>query len=376
MKSVAIMKVPEIIKIFEAIAPPHLAEDWDNVGLLIGDKLTDVKRLMPCIDLTMPVLKEAHARGANLVMAYHPPIFKPISRVTASDTPVAYAAARMGLAVYSMHTALDAAVGGTHDVLADATGMAARRPIESPAMAGRCKIVVFAPPGDLERISEAAFEAGAGRIGDYSRCGFFTNGVGTFLPGKGASPKVRGERAAGSRQEFVDEVRLEMVAPRSKAAAIVLAVRGVHSYEEPAIDVYPLDDYPPGCGRGRIGELERPTSLDAILRRLKRAAGVKNVLVAKAADKGRKAQTVACAAGAGGSLLKAAIKQDAQVFVTGEVRHHDALAAAASGITVICLGHSNSERMALARVAQRLRDAMPGLPVVLSRADRDPFEIV
>jgi dinuclear metal center YbgI/SA1388 family protein len=368
------MKVAQVVSILEAIAPPHLAEDWDNVGLLIGDTTAPAGGLMLCIDLTAAVLKEAITSRCGMVMAYHPVIFKPIARLTAGSTGVAYAAARAGISVYSMHTALDAAPGGTNDALADAAGIIRRRPIEPRVRKGQCKIVVFLPPADLHRVAEAAFAAGAGRIGNYDRCAFWGEGVGTFVGGSGTHPAV----GSPGRQEVVHEVRLELLAPCRLAPAICDAIRAAHSYEEPALDVYPVEDYPQGVGMGRIGELEHSITPAALVARLKRAAGLRRVAVvqpASGARMPRKLATIACGAGSCGDMYKAAAAQGAQAFITGEMRHHDALAAAEMGLMAICLGHSNSERLALGGLRKRLIEELPGLRVVLAGADRDPSQI-
>jgi dinuclear metal center YbgI/SA1388 family protein len=378
------MKVSEVVKVLESVAPPYLAADWDNVGLLVGDRAAEARKLLLCIDLTEAVLAEAVRTAARMVMAYHPVIFKPLGRVTAEDSPTVYQAARQGIAVYSMHTAYDAAPGGTNDVLADVLGLTARRPLEATCRRQQCKIVVFTPPDDLHRVCEAAFAAGAGRIGNYRDCAFFAHGIGAFCGEAGSHPTI----GQVGQHEAAEELRLEIIAPLSKAASVCDAIRAAHSYETPAIDVYPLADFPEGCGAGRVGLLARPATVARLIARVKKATGLKNVLVAQAAGRGqagaraarrrlrpaRPVTVAACAAGAGGSLVRAAAAAGAQFYLTGELRHHDALAATAAGMTVVCLGHSNSERIALTVLARRLSLALPKLAVALSQADADPFE--
>jgi hypothetical protein len=98
------------------------------------------------------------------------------------------------------------------------------------------KLVVFVPFEALEPVRDALFEAGAGRIGDYSRCSFYAEGMGTFLPGVGASPAI-GEPGL---EERVPELRLETVYPEERHADVIEALRRAHPYEEPAFDVYQL----------------------------------------------------------------------------------------------------------------------------------------
>lgn len=371
------MKVSAVVKALEALAPPRLAADWDNVGLLIGDAAAEAKKLMLCVDLTQEVLAEALRARVEMIMAYHPVIFGPVSRFTAADTPVAYAAAAKGLAVYSMHTALDAAPGGTSDVLADVLGLADRRPLEPTVRDGRCKIVAFIPPDELSDVAEAAFAAGAGRVGNYYDCAFFCHGIGAFCGGQGAHPTV----GHVGRHEVTEELRLEVVAPKSSAAAVCAAIREANSYEEPQIDVYSLEDHAADCGMGRIGKLRRPATTQTLIARIKKITGLKKVLVANSSKqtrsrKPRQVFVAACCVGSCGQLFRAAADAGATFYLTGEMRHHDVLAATAVGLTVVCLGHSNSERITLSHLAERLREEMPKLKVISARRDKDPFEIV
>ena len=372
------MRVHDIVRTLEAIAPPHLAADWDNVGLLIGDGRSQAAKLLLCIDLTEEVLAEAVSAGARMAMAYHPVIFKPLSRLTADAAPVAYAAARRGIAVYSMHTALDAAPGGTNDVLADMLHLVDRRPLEPAVRTDRCKLVVFVPPENVSRVAEAAFAAGAGRIGNYFDCSFFCHGIGTFCGDESTRPFV-GE---AGRHEAAEELRLEVTAPRAKAAAVAAAVRAAHPYEEPAIDVYAIDDYPAGCGAGRVGRLKRPVTARTLIRRVKKAAGLRHVWAAlRAAEprgdgKGQLVSRAACCAGSCGQAWQQAAAAGATFYLTGEIRHHDALAARAAGLAVVCLGHGNSERAALKRLAGKLAVAAPKVKVIVSHSDRDPLAIL
>ena len=372
------MKVRRIVNALEAMAPPDLASDWDNVGLQIGDLDADAGKLMLCVDLTESVLAEAAKAKVGMVMAYHPVIFKPISRVTATDAPLVHAAAAGGLSVYSMHTALDAAPGGTNDVLAELLDLQDPRPLEPIVREGGYKIVIFTPPHDASQVTDAAFEAGAGRVGHYERCAFFSHGIGTFLGGPQTTPTI----GQAARQEATEELRLEVVSPKDKLAAVCSSIRMAHSYETPSIDIYPLDGAPHGCGLGRSGRLPRPVTIATLIGRIKKRTGLRKVLLAASAGdgggdgRGRLVSVGACCAGSCGSLYRAAAAGGATFYLTGEMRHHDALAAATAGLSVVCLWHSNSERITLTRLADRLAVVLPKLKVVLAASDKDPFAIV
>lgn len=364
------MLLQQLVDVLNDIAPTRNAEAWDNVGLLVGDPAQAVSKVMLTIDYTEPVAAEAEAAGCEAVVSYHPPIFAPMKRIVAGS--VVFDAIRRGVAIYSPHTALDVVAGGTNDMLADVLGL----PTERLALrltqtkASLLKLVVFVPEKDVERVSDALFEAGAGRIGNYNRCSFLTRGTGTFIGEEGKTDPAVGE---SGKLERAEEIRVETVVPVSKVDAVIRALRTTHPYEEPAFDLNQLAAPPEGLGQGRVGEFEKPVERQELFDRIKRGLGIRHFLVAGPID-GLATRAAVCA-GACGDLLDDAISHRADVYLTGEMRHHDAIKAARAGMTVICVLHSNSERAVLGRVKQRLEERLPGLAYSISRSDRDPFGV-
>ncbi len=367
------MTLDQITAALESIAPTHLAESWDNVGLLVGDPKQNITSILLTIDYTSEVAAEAEAKGCNLVVAYHPPIFSPLKRVV-SPSPI-FAAIKNGVAIYSPHTALDIAEGGTNDMLADAVGMLDRLPLRpSPPKATQYKLVTFVPESAVGVVSQAIFQAGAGWIGKYSSCSFRAPGIGTFFGQPGSNPSV-GE---SGHVEHAPEIRLETLVPIAKGDAVVEALLKSHPYEEPAYDLVVLAPTQSvgkkltHLGMGRIGSV-KPTARSEIVNRIKRELELDHVLVAGPAE--GDVERVAVCAGACGDLLDDAIAGGAQLYLTGEMRHHDAIKAAKAGLTVVCTLHSNSERAVLKRLKNRL-DQTPGMvPIHIASADRDPFSV-
>ncbi|MBI4716203.1 MAG: Nif3-like dinuclear metal center hexameric protein [Planctomycetes bacterium] len=366
--------VAGLCDVLERIAPLKLAQAGDNVGLIAGDLEASVSRVLLCIDLTAEVVEEAIRERVDFVVAYHPPIYRPVASLrtpSAGTDAVVFRCIRSGIAIYSPHTALDAAQGGTNDVMAGLCGMERTEPLEAPAESAthRVKVVVFVPATHLDDVAEAMFAAGAGRIGDYARCSYRLRGQGTFLGGASTHPAV-GERG---RLEYVEEVRLEVVAPSASLSRVVRALRQAHPYEEPAFDLYPLQGEPtPGIGR--VGILPPRTTLGQLARRLKKVTAARCVQVVGPMDRAVTRGVVVV--GAAGSLPHRAALSPGDVVVTGEIRHHDALSLIRSGATAVALGHWASERPALAPLASRLSDALTGVPVSVSSADADPMQPV
>ena len=370
-RAVRTLTIGDVVQVLDEIAPPQLAQSWDNVGLLAGDRSARCKRILLCIDLTPPVLDEAIASNCELIVAYHPPIFRPIARLLA-DSPdtdaIVHNAIAAGIAIYSPHTALDAAAGGTNDVLAGFCKLTDIEPFEyvqtGPAQS---KVVTFVPEADLEKVASALFAAGAGRIGEYEQCSYRVRGQGTFFGTEGANPRV-GQRG---RLEFVDEVRIEVVAPNARLPEVIAALRASHPYEEPAFDIYPLT-VPPQVGIGRVGNLPEGTTLGALARTLARAT--KSKVASIVGPAGQEVRRAAVCVGAAGRLpFEKPRSRDCEVIVTGEIRHHDALTILRRGVTAIALGHWESERPALSALAARIREALPYAATLISQADVPPF---
>lgn len=376
------MNVQNIIDAMESIAPLRFAAEWDNVGLLIGSRNWSAQSVLLTIDLTEAVLEEAVSAGAQMVIAYHPPIFQAIKAVT--DDPggsvVALKAARAGVAVFSPHTALDAAPEGVNDWLAHglmpATSRGDVRALEITSdlpESEQCKIITFAPAEAVEQIRNGLAAVGAGRIGDYQLCSFEITGQGTFLGGESTIPTV-GRRG---QLERVHEVRLEMVCPKAALGLAVMALKQFHPYEEPPIEIYQLMPRPlRNTGQGRRVVFDQPVSVRSILQRLKEHLDVRHVQVAMGHKAPKRVTMVGLCAGAGGSLCPTAVSQGCRAFITGEMRHHDVLAAQARGCTVVLAGHTNTERGYLRTLCDRLVKSLPDVEFQVSRRDRDPLRVM
>ena len=354
----------------QRLAPLELAQGWDNVGLLAGDTTAKVRRILLCIDLSPEVVDEAVAVKVQMIVAYHPPIFKPVARLVrpaAAPEAAVHRCIANGIAVYSTHTALDAADGGTNDCLAQLCGIRETLPLEYADVGpAEYKVVVFVPAGDTERVADAMFAAGAGRIGDYEKCSFRIPGTGTFFGTESTTPVV----GQAGRLEHAEEIRLEAVCAVGCLPALVEAIVREHPYEEPAFDIYPLKARPVR-GIGRIGRLPRPVTLLSLARKLKRAIGAECTTLV--GEPNRKVRRAVIVAGAAGSLpFKASLDQH-DVIITGEIRHHDALAVRRRNCSAIALSHWSSERPALAALAARLRALLPGVEAVISECDHEPF---
>jgi len=367
--------IADIVRAVDRLAPFRLAEEWDNVGLLLGDAAWPVRRVLVSLDVTEAVCEEAERLEADCLLAHHPFMFKDVSRVTAETRPgrLALRLAAGRRAVIAAHTNLDAAQGGLCDLLAERAGLTDIEPLRAEPVERTYKVVVFVPVADLESVRLAAFDAGAGRIGAYTECSFAAEGEGTFFAGEGTSPSVgpaSAEATAGrarGKRSAVPEHRLEVLAAESRVGAVVAAIGRAHSYETPAIDVYPLKDLPGEAGLGRVGRLKKPKTVGQLADDIKRALGLSCVQVA--GERSARVERVAVNTGSGSGLVEAVRAAGCQAYLAGELKYHEAESLAAEGIAVILGGHYETERGPLEDWTPRLAEAVD-VEVRLSESER------
>ncbi len=354
----------EIAAAAERLAPPALAEGWDNSGLQVGDPTAGTNRVLVALTPLPEVFEEAEEVGADFLLFHHPLIFGPLKSVATGSYPgnlVARAISK-GLTVYAAHTSYDAAPDGVSVALANTLGLRGPLEVVSPRGAMR-KLAVFVPVEDAEAVADALAGAGAGRIGDYTRATFRSPGTGTFVPGEGSDPHI-GERG---RLERVEEVRLETVVPAHLARAAVDAATAAHPYEEVALDVYPIEGSPEGCGYGRVGALPEPLGPEELAAHVSRSLGFPARLVSEG-DRGS-IRRVAALGGSGGSFVPEAAALGADAYVTGDLDYHDVLLAESLGLTAIDAGHAATELPSLEPLARRLAEIVD-VPVGVSRVRR------
>ena len=368
-KTIAMLTVANILDFLDDFAPPRLAAEWDNVGLLLGDRSAAVARVMTCLTVTPRSAAEAVQTGAQLIVTHHPMLFRAVKRLT-DATPegrILLSLARAGVAVYSPHSALDNAAGGINETLARALGLTRLGPLRRRDEPRSCKVVVFVPDQDLRQVSDwRSLPPAPAASGNTASAASASPAPAPSSAPRPSQPSV-GEKG---RREEVSEWRLEVVCPEPAVAAVVAAMRRVHSYEEPAFDVYSLQPAASPLGEGRVGDLERPVPLGEAARQARtmlRAGAVQLV-----GDRERAVQRVAVACGAAGEFLGDAARARADVFLTGEMRFHDYLDARVRGVALLLPGHYATERFGVEDLAERLARQWPESTVWASREESDP----
>ncbi|MCV7069035.1 Nif3-like dinuclear metal center hexameric protein [Mycolicibacterium farcinogenes] len=364
----------DVIAALDAAYPPQLAHDWDSVGLVCGDPGEPVESVTIAVDATEAVVDEVPEGG--LLLAHHPLLLRGVDTVAASTAKGAliHRMIRTGRALFTAHTNADSASPGVSDALAASLGLTVES-VLSPATAGPDldKWVVFVPDTDAAAVAEAMFDAGGGRIGDYSHCSWSVPGTGQFLPHDGAAPAI-GEVGSVER---VAEDRVEMIAPSRLRATILAALRSAHPYEEPAFDIIALAPIPVEVGIGRIGVLDRPEPLSAFASRVRAALPATSWGVRTSGDPDAMVSRVAVCGGAGDSLLGAVARAGVQAYVTSDLRHHPADEhRRASPVALVDVAHWASEFPWCAQAAEVLRRQFgDAISVRVSAVRTDPWNV-
>lgn len=369
------MRLADVIAALDELYPPALAESWDSVGLISGDPDQPVRHVHLALDPTEQTVAEAIELGADLMLTHHPLLLKGASQIpsTTSKGRILRAAIKNDLALFNAHTNADRARNGVNDALADAVGLRDAAPLVPANDLRLEKIVTFVPHDDASRVIDALAEAGAGAIGDYSRCAFLSTGTGTFTPGEAANPTI-GDRG---RAEEVAETRIEMVLDPWRRTAVIDALRTAHPYEEPAFDVLAMVPLPTDQGLGRVGDLPSPLTLRALTEHLAAVLPKAPVGIRAAGDPDRQVRRVAVLGGSGDGHLADAARAGVDAYVTADLRHHPASEHVADrGPALVDAGHWATEATWLPLAARLLTDHLgPDLHTSVSQICTDPWTV-
>lgn len=364
----------EVVAVLDGFFDPTTAEEWDAVGLVVGDPAAAVQDVLVAIDPTEDVVAEAVRRGCQLLLTHHPLFLRGVHGV-AETTPggrVVTTLTRAGCALMTAHTNADMARPGVSDALLAVLGVAGEGEALLPGPPLRLDaLAVHVPGAHRERVAAALADAGAGRLGDYDRVAWWGSGTGTFRPLPGARPHL----GRVGEVEVVAEDRLEVVLPPGTRGAVLAALHRAHPYEEVSHWLWPLE-VPSRLGIGRVGELPAAEPLGAFTARVAAALPATAAGVRAAGDPGRSVRRIAVCGGSGGDLAQAARSAGADVLLTADLRHHGALdAVAAAGPALVDVAHWASEWPWCPAVAQRLAAALPAITVGVSTRVTDPWSL-
>jgi dinuclear metal center YbgI/SA1388 family protein len=361
------MTVKAITEVLEQQAPLQLAEDFDNVGLLVGDPGMQVSGILVTLDTLEEVVREAIRRNCNMIVSFHPILFRGLKKITGGTyvERVVALAIEHKIAIYSMHTALDNVPGGVSGKMCEVLGLENPR-VLLPARGAVKKLLTYVPVAAQEALQEKLFEAGAGHLGNYSQCSFTAMGTGGFLPEEGANPTL----GARGKRHLEPEAQVHITFEAHREKAVLQALFAHHPYEEVAYEVTTLDNTYHGIGMGMVGHLPRPASPGAFLKEVKARFGCGCIRHSDLPP--TPVSKVAVLGGSGAFAIDAALAAGADMFLTGDVKYHEFFKA--EGKMVIAdIGHYETEQFTKNLLAEYLSEKIPNFAISLSETKTNPI---
>ena len=369
------MKLTHILTILEEMAPLSYAEDFDNVGLLVGNNNQEISGILVCHDALEAVIDEAVAKKCNLVVCFHPILFSGIKKITGKNyvERALIKAIKNDIAIYAVHTALDNHPNGVNKIFCDAIGILDSK-ILIPKENFIQKLVTYTIPENAEKLRNALFEAGAGKIGNYEDCSFSSKGVGTYMGNEDSNPEI------GERFEFVEtqEIKIEVTFEKHLQAKILKALFTNHVYEEVAHEIYPLENAHQNIGLGRVGELKNALSETDFLQFVKDklvCGGIRHSTFT-----GKTIKKVAVLGGSGSFAIKNAIHSGADAYLTADLKYHQ-FYEAENQLLLADIGHFESERFTKNYIVDFLKEKITNFApnslssgIILSEENTNPVK--
>lgn len=369
------IKVKDIVKVMENIAPPELAEDWDPIGLSFGSMNQPVKKILVALDVDAHTIQEAKDKEVDMLITHHPAIFQSLKTLNKEDARRRdyIELLKSDIAVYSAHTNLDAADGGLNDWLADRIGLKAnnREIVTENTRLGYKKLAVYVPDYAADKVRQALHEAGAGEIGAYKNVSYTLEGYGRFTPQEGAGPA---EGEIGKEKE-IQEKRIEVLLKDKAVYPVIEALRAAHPYEEPVFDLFNLEGKSDRFGFGRVGTSLKERTTSDMAEEVQRLFSVDGVRYGSV-DKERQHHTIAVFGGSGEKYYRDALKKGATLYITGDISYHGAQDMLRDGIDFIDAGHY-MEAICVPELAKHLREKAElknwELDIIETQAQQDVF---
>ncbi len=364
------MTIKNITDYLEAWAPLSQAEDFDNVGLLVGNYNTKVSGILVTLDTTVAVVDEAIANNCNLIISFHPIIFSGLKRINSSSfvERVVTKTIKNNIAIYSMHTALDNAFNGVSGKIADIIGLEEKR-ILIPKLNTIKKLTTYIPNTYANIIRNALFEAGAGNIGNYEKCSFNVQGQGTYKGNENSNPTIGKKGELHTEPETLISVTFQSYLENN----IINALFKAHPYEEVAFEVVSLNNKNQNIGLGIIGNLSKSTDTDNFVDLLKNKFGAKGIRTSALVNKSIK--KVAVLGGSGSFAINNAKRAKADIYVTADLKYHDFFKAD-NKLILIDIGHYESEQFTKNIIVDYLTKKFLNFAVILSKIYTNPINYI
>lgn len=362
------MKIVEIINYIEEIFPLSFQESYDNCGLIVGDKNQEITRVLITLDCSPATIKEAIQKDCNLVIMHHPLIFQPLKRLNYANEKekTIIDAIKNNIALYAAHTNVDNHIDGINQYIA---ALIELQEIKIMSTKKGClhKLVTFCPTDSIDKVRNALFEAGAGKIGNYDCCSYNIEGKGSFRALENANPYV-GQKG---KIHFEPETRIETIYPDYVEQKILQSLFNSHPYEEVAYDIYPLENEYKAFGAGIIGVLKQAIAIQEFITLLKDKMHLKALRTNQTIIK--KIKTIAICSGSGASFIKSAISGKVDAYITADLKYHEFFDAPKE-LLLIDIGHYESEIVFKNLIFEKLSKKFHNFAFQISETSTNPVQ--
>jgi len=367
-KKLVMTKIKEIVSYLDNFAPRVLSEDYDNVGLLIGDYNTNVSGVLITLDVTEEIIDEAIKLKKNVIVAHHPIIFRGIKKITNSNEieRIIYKAIKNDIAIYAGHTNFDNIKSGVNGKICEKLSLQNCK-IISPRKNQLLKLITYVPVSHAEKLRQSIFDAGAGQIGNYSNTSFNSEGKGTFCANQEAKPFV-GKKG---NLHTENEIKIETIFPIYNKGKVITAVINNHPYEEPAYDIMMLENTNKEVGSGMIGNLKNALNETEFLALIKQTFNTGVIKHTKL--KNNKIKKVAVCGGSCSFLINSAKSANADAFITADIKYHDFFDIENS-MLLLDIGHYESEQYTKEIFYEILTKKFSNFAINLSEVDTNPIK--
>jgi dinuclear metal center YbgI/SA1388 family protein len=361
------MKLKDLTLYLDSAVPLSFQEDYDNSGLQVGAMEKEISSALLTLDVTEEVVEEALNKKCDVIISHHPLIFHGLKSITGKTfiERIISLALKNDLAIYSSHTNLDVISDGVSRKMAEKLELKDIK-VLSPLTHQLLKLVTYIPKAHFEKVCNKIFEAGAGMIGNYDKCGFSVPGTGSFRGNENAQPFT----GAKGKLHHENEIRFETILFSHLKDKVISALHESHPYEEVAYDLYILENQNVNVGLGCIGLLNKPVSQNEFLKVVSSVFGAEGIRYSKTTDK--PVEKVALCGGSGSSFLKNAISGGADAFITADVKYHDFFNTE-NRILLLDIGHFESEKFSVEILKDLIIKKFPKFAVRFSETNTNPI---
>tara|TARA_B110000967_G_C18885749_1_gene563886 strand:- start:1796 stop:2890 length:1095 start_codon:yes stop_codon:yes gene_type:complete len=361
------MTIKDIASHIEEIAPLSYAEDFDNVGLLIGKYSTEVTGILVTLDTLESVIEEAIDNKCNLIVSFHPIIFSGLKKINGTNyvERVVEKAIKNDISIYAMHTALDNSFVGVNARICEVLGLINKK-ILIPKQGTLRKLTTYVPTKNAEELRNKLFETGAGRIGNYENCSFSTQGTGTYKGNEHSNPII-GEKG---KIHTENEISISVTFEKHIEQNVINTMLKNHPYEEVAYEIVSLENTYQKLGLGMVGELGNEMDEASFFKFLKKAMNVTIIRHSKLI--GKPIKKVAVLGGSGSFAIKNAIQSNADIYITSDIKYHE-FYKAEDKLIIADIGHYESEQFTKNLLVEFLTKKIPNFAIVLSKKNTNPI---